>query len=141
MAILVICTISGTLLGLFFRVFTLVPAMLLATAIISVMGFTHGLGFGMIALTVLGAMALLQIGYVVGCILHCCIPAHADYTAVPAQIKTGAQLVRSGFVAKRTIPGLTRFSNALRWGHGGGPTMDMSPRRTLNSRGSSSMPV
>ena len=70
MTILVICTISGTLLGLFFRVFTLVPAMLLATAVISVMGFTHGLGLGIIALTVLGAMALLQIGYVVGCVLH-----------------------------------------------------------------------
>jgi len=70
MAILVICTISGTSLGLFFRVFALVPAMLLATMVITVMGWTHGLGLGMIALTVLGAMALLQIGYVVGCVLH-----------------------------------------------------------------------
>ena len=69
MAILIICTISGALLGLFFRVFALVPAMLLATVVITVMGWTH-LGLGMIALTVLGAMALLQVGYVVGCVLH-----------------------------------------------------------------------
>lgn len=70
MAIFVICAISGTLLGLFFRVFPLVSAMLLATVVITVMGWTHGLELGMIALTVLGAMALLQIGYVVGCVLH-----------------------------------------------------------------------
>ena len=70
MAIFVICTISGTSLGLFFRVFALVPAMLLATVVITMMGWTHGLGLGTIALTVLGAMALLQIGYVVGCVLH-----------------------------------------------------------------------
>ena len=70
MAMLVICTISGTSLGLFFRVFALVPAMLLATMVITVMGWTHGLELGMIAFTVLGAMALLQIGYVVGCVLH-----------------------------------------------------------------------
>ena len=75
MAIFVICTISGTSLGLFFRVFALVPAMLLATVVIPMMGWTHGLGLGTIALTVLGAVALLQIGYVVGCVLHAaCLP-------------------------------------------------------------------
>ena len=91
MAILVICTISGALLGLFFRVFALVPAMLLATVVITVMGWAH-LGLGNYRAHCFGAMALLQVGYVVGCVLPRCIPARSDDAAVPAQIKTGAQL-------------------------------------------------
>ena len=117
MAILVICTISGTSLGLFFRVFALVPAMLLATVVITMMGWTHGLGLGTIALTVLGAMALLQIGYVVGCVLHAACSAYRPAPTKPryrSQIETCAQLVRIELRAKRIIPGLTRFSNALR---------------------------
>jgi hypothetical protein len=68
--LLIISTICGILLGFHFRVLVLVPAMLLATAVITVTSFTHGLGLGTIALTVLGATALLQIGYVAGCVVR-----------------------------------------------------------------------
>jgi hypothetical protein len=66
LVLLAIGTIAGILLGLLFKVLVLVPAMLLATAIITVLGFAKGLGFGMIALIVFGAMVSLQVGYIVG---------------------------------------------------------------------------
>jgi hypothetical protein len=58
--------IAGILLGLLFKVLVLVPAILLATAVITVFGFAKGLGFGMIALNVFGAAVSLQVGYIVG---------------------------------------------------------------------------
>jgi hypothetical protein len=58
---LVIGTIAGVMLGLRFKVFVLVPAILLATAIITVSGIVNGHEPRMIALTVFGAVALLQI--------------------------------------------------------------------------------
>jgi hypothetical protein len=66
---LVVGTIAGVLLGLRFKVLVLVPASLLATAVITVSGFVRGHEPGMIALTVFGAVASLQIGYFVGGIL------------------------------------------------------------------------
>jgi hypothetical protein len=66
---LVVGTITGVLLGLRFKVLVLVPASLLATAVITVSGFVSGHEPGMIALTVFGAVASLQIGYFVGGIL------------------------------------------------------------------------
>jgi hypothetical protein len=68
---LIIGTIAGILLGQLFKSFVLVPATLLATAVvITTIGFANGLGLGMIALIVFGAVASLQIGYIVGCVLH-----------------------------------------------------------------------
>jgi hypothetical protein len=54
----------------FSRSLVLVPATLLAAAVITTIGFANGLGLGMIALIVFGAAASLQIGYIVGCVLH-----------------------------------------------------------------------
>jgi hypothetical protein len=59
----VVGTIAGVLLVLRFKVLVLVPASLLATAVITVSGFVRGHEPGMIALTVFGAVASLQIGY------------------------------------------------------------------------------
>jgi hypothetical protein len=66
---LVVGTIAGVMLGLRFRVLILGPASLLATAVITVSGFVSGHEPRMIALTVFGAVASLQIGYLVGGIL------------------------------------------------------------------------
>ena len=63
-------TIAGIVLAQLLKVFVLVPATLLAAAVITTIGFANGLGLGMIALIVFGAVASLQIGYVVGCVLH-----------------------------------------------------------------------
>lgn len=68
--IFIISVMAGVLLGLYFRLLALVPTMSLATAIITANGFANGLGLGMIALIVIGAGVSLQIGYVVGCVLH-----------------------------------------------------------------------
>jgi hypothetical protein len=66
LVLLAIGIIAGILLGLLFRVLVLVPGTLLATAVITVLGFAKGLGFGMIALIVFGAAVSLQVGYIVG---------------------------------------------------------------------------
>jgi hypothetical protein len=58
--------IAGILLGLRFKVFVLVPAILLAVVVIILS--SHGLK--VIALTVFGTVVLLQIGYIVGCVLR-----------------------------------------------------------------------
>jgi hypothetical protein len=64
MIFLIIGSIVGILLGLRFKVFVLVPAILIAAGAIVMAG--HGLK--LIVLTVLATAAVLQIGYVVGCV-------------------------------------------------------------------------
>jgi hypothetical protein len=69
---LAIGTIAGILLGLRFKVFVLVPAILLATVVIIASG--HELK--VTALTVFGTVVSLQIGYIVGCVLRVMAPEH-----------------------------------------------------------------
>jgi hypothetical protein len=78
--VLIISAIAGIFLGLYFKLLALVPAMSLATVVVAANGFANGLGVGMIALIVIGAGASLQIGYVVGCILH---PVARAYLPAP----------------------------------------------------------
>jgi hypothetical protein len=59
----VIASIAGILLGLRFKVFVLIPATLLAAAVIVASSDQPKLT---IVLTVIGTVALLQIGYIVG---------------------------------------------------------------------------
>jgi hypothetical protein len=66
MVFLIISTIAGTLLGLRFKIFVLVPAVLIASVAIIITG--HGLRA--IFLTVLATTALLQIGYIFGCVVR-----------------------------------------------------------------------
>jgi len=69
MTFLIIGTVLGILLGLRFKVFVLVPATLVvACAIIAT-----GHGPQAIALTVLATAVLLQVSYIVGCVVR----AHA----------------------------------------------------------------
>ncbi len=63
---LAIGTIAGILLGLRFKVFVLVPAILIATIVIIASG--HELK--VTALTVFGTVVALQIGYIAGCVLR-----------------------------------------------------------------------
>ena len=66
---LIIGAIAGIMLGVRFKVLVLVPAFLLATVIIIIVnGSSHSLGA--IVLTVLGTVASLQVGYIVGSILR-----------------------------------------------------------------------
>ena len=69
MTFLIIGTIVGVSLGLRFKVFVLVPATLVVACAIIATG--HGLQA--IALTVLATAVLLQVGYIVGCVVR----AHA----------------------------------------------------------------
>jgi hypothetical protein len=61
----VVAPIAGMLLALRFKVFILIPATLLAAALIVASSHQPKLA---IALTVVGTVALLQIGYIVGII-------------------------------------------------------------------------
>ena len=64
---LIIGTMAGILIGLRFSAFALIPATLLATVAIIV---TDQHGPKIIALTVLGTVVLLQIGYIAGCVVR-----------------------------------------------------------------------
>ena len=66
---LIIGTIAGIMLGVSFKVLVLVPAILLATAVITVTGIASDDEAWTIALTVFGTAASLQIGYFAGSIL------------------------------------------------------------------------
>jgi hypothetical protein len=59
----IVAPIAGILLALRFKVFILIPATLLATALIVAIGHQPKL-----ALTMIGTLVLLQIGYVLGII-------------------------------------------------------------------------
>ena len=59
--------IAGLMLGLRFRIFVLVPTVVLATLVIIVSGSGHKLS--VIVLTVVGTAVSLQLGYIVGCFL------------------------------------------------------------------------
>ena len=59
-------TIVGILLGLRFKVFVLVPATLIIACAIAVTGH----GPKSIAVTILATTALLQMGYVLGCVVR-----------------------------------------------------------------------
>lgn len=77
----VIGAIAGILLGLRFKVFVLVPATLLVAAVVVAGGNQPAV---MIALTAVGTVALLQIGYLVGCtarsLLHKRTMEHCDHS-------------------------------------------------------------
>jgi hypothetical protein len=60
--------IAGILLGIRFKVLILVPASLLAAVVVIVTGSSHDLG--PVVLTLLGTVASLQFGYVVGSLLR-----------------------------------------------------------------------
>jgi hypothetical protein len=68
-AFLAIGTFVGIVLGLRFSVFILVPAILLAIAVIAATDTAVHQSTGVIVVTVLATTALLQIGYVVGRVL------------------------------------------------------------------------
>jgi hypothetical protein len=73
-------TLAGVLLGLSrFKVLVLVPAFLIAACAIIVTG--HELK--VIALTILATVALLQIGYIVGCIARVHVGAHPHARKAP----------------------------------------------------------
>jgi hypothetical protein len=74
---LVTGAIFGILLGLRFRVLVLVPASVLATAVVIINGSDHKLS--VIMLTLVGTLASLQVGYIAGSVLrflaHAYLPA------------------------------------------------------------------
>jgi hypothetical protein len=79
MVFLIIATIAGILLGLRFKVFVLVPAVLIAAGFVIIIG--HGLK--MVALTMLATTALLQIGYILGCVVRVYAGAYLQARTTP----------------------------------------------------------
>ncbi|HXW28283.1 MAG TPA: hypothetical protein VEK55_02885 [Xanthobacteraceae bacterium] len=66
-------TIAGLLLGLRFKVFLLVPATLITA--FAIVATVHGARA--IAVTMLATTALLQVGYILGCVLRMYADAYA----------------------------------------------------------------
>ena len=71
---LAIGAVVGIILGLRFKVLVLVPASLLSTGVVTAVGLLDGQQLKLIALTAVAVAALLQIGYVVGCVVEVAAP-------------------------------------------------------------------
>jgi hypothetical protein len=87
MIFIIIGTLAGILLGLRFKVFVLVPAILIAACAIIVTG--HGLK--VIVLTALATAAVLQIGYILGCVVRVYAGAYLQ-----GRTTSGYRLSKSG---------------------------------------------
>jgi hypothetical protein len=79
MIVFLIAAIAGILLGLRFKVFVLVPAVLIAAGVAIIIG--HGLK--MVVLTMLATTALLQIGYILGCVVRVYAGAYLPARTTP----------------------------------------------------------
>ena len=101
---LTIFAIGGALLGLRFNVFVLVPAFLLGVAFIIVLSGHHPAME--IALTAFGAVASLQVGYLLGRALYVMVAQKPDRTTAhePHQpkLKTSSNMDR--FANRATSP-------------------------------------
>ena len=75
--------VVGILLGLRFRVLVLVPATVLFSVGILLAGVANGDQFWTVALTVIGAVALLQMGYVAGYLLQGVLAVSASNDPAP----------------------------------------------------------
>jgi hypothetical protein len=69
-ALLLLIPAVGAILGLRFEVVVLAPAMLLFSAVTVAFGTASSQGVPTILLMVFASLALLQIGYFTGCVLH-----------------------------------------------------------------------
>ena len=69
-ALLLLILAVGAVLGLRFEVFVLAPAILLISAVTVAFGIASSQGVPFILLVVFADLALLQIGYFTGCVLH-----------------------------------------------------------------------
>jgi len=58
--------VIGTLLGLRYKVFVLVPATGIAMAIVALSGIANSAGFGQTVVTMVAIGTVLQLGYVLG---------------------------------------------------------------------------
>jgi len=69
-ALLLLILAVGAVLGLRFKMFVLAPAMLIISAVTVAFGIVNSQGVPFISLMVFTGLALLQIGYFTGCVLH-----------------------------------------------------------------------
>ena len=66
---LILTAAVGAILGLRFRVFVLAPATLIVGGCAIIAGMLAGHDTRLVVLSVAGTLALLQIGYIAGCLL------------------------------------------------------------------------
>ena len=74
MFILIIGAVVGIALGRRFKVLVLVPATMLTAIVIAAAGIVSGQQWSALLLTILGTVALLQIGYIAGCLRQVLAP-------------------------------------------------------------------
>ena len=67
---LAIGAVAGMMLGFRFRVLVLVPATLFVAGVVTAVGLVGGQQFRVIALTAVLTAVLLQVGYIVGCVVE-----------------------------------------------------------------------
>ena len=74
--LLAIGAIGGMILGFRFRVLVLVPATIFLAGVVTAGGLAAGQQFEVVAVNVLLTTALLQVGYIAGCVAAVVVPRH-----------------------------------------------------------------
>ena len=92
---LAIGAVAGMMLGFRFRVLVLVPATLFVAGVVTAVGLTDGQQFRVIALTAVLTAALLQVGYIAGCVVEVVRPWRLPVKSGPrrSSVKSGRMTV------------------------------------------------
>ena len=95
-AFLIVALFVGTVLGLRFNVFVLVPAILLAIAVIALRDIATRQSVGVILVTTFATVVLLQIGYIAGRVVKVATQTYsADLGAhAPSALQIGAAKIK-----------------------------------------------
>ncbi len=88
---LAIGAVAGMMLGFRFRVLVLVPATLFVAGVVTAVGLVGGEQFRAIALTAVLTAALLQVGYIAGCVVEVVRPRRSPVKSGPrgSSVKPG----------------------------------------------------
>jgi hypothetical protein len=84
MAFAIGCLVLGVVLGLWFEVLVLVPVVLMAAMMVGIHGWTSGIGFIRVILTVVVFTVALELGYLAGVAVSMLAPMLQQRSARPA---------------------------------------------------------
>ena len=96
-AFLIVALFVGTVLGLRFNVFVLVPAILLAIAVIALRDIATRQSVGVILVTTFATVVLLQIGYIAGRVVKVATQTYSPIWALMRHRRSKSELTKSRY--------------------------------------------
>ena len=96
-AFLIVALFVGTVLGLRFNVFVLVPAILLAIAVIALRDIATRQSIGVILVTTFATVVLFQIGYIAGRFLKVATQTYWPIWALMRHRRSKSELTKSRY--------------------------------------------